>query len=982
MKKINTARLKRKFLRGTKGVISLFLAILMVPFVSIAAMLVNAGRVNSAVAIFDEALCNASNSTLGTYDEFLRERFALMAMNQNTSDGGTKYGTYSADYSADELINDIFNYYMEKNVGTLSNTYVTTEVSGDGLYPLSDNSVLLSSVLQSSKITVPAKLATDWGSFDDMLKELTKGFDLLSDIEGLATSGCNVATSISELTECEDDLIKLIEECDKKKDDYDDAYDNFKKAADEFNDLVDKAKTAADEVETCQDDVDDLSTKIDNLNKDLIKKEEEHKKLEDTENDNTDEIEKLNKEIDELKEKIDNKKDEKEDANKDLNDAKDDLNEYSDQFNTKRTAVVNTKNKYYDTIVALRDVFVDTSDKAVDFQNKAEKVVNGAEGLISNSITVGFSMAKDNNEKTSDKLKSENEEYAKQKQKAEEDGNSSAAAKYRNKIEENDSAISDLRDDKTQIGNADTVKDATVNSMKTANETMTGFANDDLLGKYSTINTKLYNLLDTVTKISVPDDYTKISYSGAYPSINNPLSREYVTEIIDSIEDSIVNNVGWTCVKAVVGFLKALFTIATDFDPELQSHINTSLYSSNGGLPSKINRTVHPITSEFEEEDEEQSDAYKNLLNSFSTDDVYDTTGDSQSLFEKIQNEIEKLTGYFDEFKLSKLPAIATSVSRLFGYITGNQITNILKDGAVSMGKKMLLVGYISYNTANRTTYSSGKALTGASYNLPDASENIGYAFSGAEMEYIFNGSMSEESNQRTVFQFLWIERVLLNIAPIAKDPTVLQLATDLGAVTYGIGGVLVYAAYFLAESFIDTVILANGGEIPMAKSYVFLTPNGLPKLVEKIFKLSLKESENKKIYNETKKCFEEMDSGVSIESYDDAKAREQGDSGDSEDSESLESKILNLFNWDYTKSTQILLLLFRNTNTLLSRLADIIQMESTYNAKSKSATYNFNLDKSYTYLRASGNFSTNMFIKIGTRDSLTSQKRVVYNGY
>ena len=40
------------YINGTKGVISLFLAILMVPFATIAGSLVNAARINSAVAVF------------------------------------------------------------------------------------------------------------------------------------------------------------------------------------------------------------------------------------------------------------------------------------------------------------------------------------------------------------------------------------------------------------------------------------------------------------------------------------------------------------------------------------------------------------------------------------------------------------------------------------------------------------------------------------------------------------------------------------------------------------------------------------------------------------------------------------------------------------------------------------------------------------------------------------------------------------------
>ena len=45
----------RKCINGTRGVISLFLAILMLPFLSIAGILIQTARFNSAIAIFDEA---------------------------------------------------------------------------------------------------------------------------------------------------------------------------------------------------------------------------------------------------------------------------------------------------------------------------------------------------------------------------------------------------------------------------------------------------------------------------------------------------------------------------------------------------------------------------------------------------------------------------------------------------------------------------------------------------------------------------------------------------------------------------------------------------------------------------------------------------------------------------------------------------------------------------------------------------------------
>ena len=46
---------KKKWIRGTRGAISLILALLMLPFYSLAGVLVEAGRYQSAVRTLDEA---------------------------------------------------------------------------------------------------------------------------------------------------------------------------------------------------------------------------------------------------------------------------------------------------------------------------------------------------------------------------------------------------------------------------------------------------------------------------------------------------------------------------------------------------------------------------------------------------------------------------------------------------------------------------------------------------------------------------------------------------------------------------------------------------------------------------------------------------------------------------------------------------------------------------------------------------------------
>ena len=232
-----------RYINGTKGVISLFLAILMVPFVSIAGALLNAARINSAVAIFDQALCNASNSTLGTYDEFLKKRFGLLAMSQSSGDGS---------YTAQDLIAETFAFYMEQNLGALSNTYQNSDTSAAGVYPLADTDVLLAEVMEYSKYTVPTKMAIDSFSIDDIMSKLTENLSMVSSIFDVGSSGLEMVTALDDLQKDMTDLIEKLRTAKEKEGEYDSTFGDFTGSVNEYNALVDEMNA---ELAKCQEEI-------------------------------------------------------------------------------------------------------------------------------------------------------------------------------------------------------------------------------------------------------------------------------------------------------------------------------------------------------------------------------------------------------------------------------------------------------------------------------------------------------------------------------------------------------------------------------------------------------------------------------------------------------------------------------------------------------------------------------------------------------
>lgn len=72
-------RTKRELIRRTEGVISLLLVLLLVPFYSVAAILMEVGRFQNAYRGLDDAIGSSEVSVLAQYDKYIKERFGLLA---------------------------------------------------------------------------------------------------------------------------------------------------------------------------------------------------------------------------------------------------------------------------------------------------------------------------------------------------------------------------------------------------------------------------------------------------------------------------------------------------------------------------------------------------------------------------------------------------------------------------------------------------------------------------------------------------------------------------------------------------------------------------------------------------------------------------------------------------------------------------------------------------------------------------------------
>lgn len=969
-----------RYINGTKGVISLFLAILMVPFATIAGSLVNAARINSAVAIFDEALCNASNSTLGTYDEFLRKRFGMLAMSQNTASHGT-------GYTAQDLISETFEFYMEQNLGALSNTYTNFDVSATGVYPLADTDVLLSQVMEASKYSVPAKLVIDGLSLDDLLSNLTDSLSLASSIFGTLSAGASMADKFSACEEKLDALSTQITASETARTEYDTAYSEFVSAVNAYNTLIDEInqklaekQTAVNNAETkvsqCQTTLDTEAEKISDL-LDEIEDMENEKDSNGNKVDNTEKIAEYKEtHKDEMAayntalENLNTAKGELTTAENALNNV---ISSYANSLSEKRSAVTSAKSTYATKIGNFADELLATGEAVIAAQSSISSAINSGVSLAGNITSTIYEGQKQG-------INNQIKDMENSRDAAEERGDNTAKYLWQDEIDNANAK-------KTEIGNENKIASAYNSANSIAIDSLETFTTEDYQGLYAEAYGRLTTLKSNVQSYVVRTDSTTrlAGASSYYETISQILSAGDVNKLEENLGQEVASSSFIALVKAVVGFVKAIFTLTAWYDPELCANIDANNYSSIGGLPSTKDRSdgsQYSLKSEFADVDQLKSDHYKELLGEYSNNPaVAGSATTISNVMDTITNSINTIsTLNWDDWTkiLSNLKTIATEIGNIVTSVV-SFIANLVEIVTNAITQKILLSGYIAYNIPNRTTY-TGKALTGAGYSLPNInSTHQGYAFYGAETEYIIHGSMSETANQSSLFNTIYLLRLVLNIAGVATNGEVATLAGEAGAATFGIGTVVVYILYFIAEPFVDTLILVNSGSIPIIKTKVYLTPSGIPDLISAFFKLSLTEAQKNSAYQKVIKVASVgQASDQFAENYADAISSGISDP----DLNTGGNAFTESWDFDYTKTLILIMTLFTSTDKMVSRLADIIQMEGSYDAVNRIDRYTFNLDHSYTYLRATGTFEANEFIKISNGNGLNSKERIVYRGY
>lgn len=238
---MKTNKMKKfKLINGCKGAISLFLATLITPFLTIAMLLVETGRYNSSVSILDEAMGISSTSLLASYDEYVKERWGLLAVDQEL-DIDTQYSDY-----------------INTNVKVLGDSIELNNVTAKGDFALNNSEILYNQIMEFCTLNAPTKLAANFLNLSDLIKKLESLANIGHFFDIIGSSVGAVDSTIT-LVQSADDIKDISNSLDNLKTQYSNDYNTFKTSVEDLTAALAEERPAdEDEAEKYDKNIEDL----------------------------------------------------------------------------------------------------------------------------------------------------------------------------------------------------------------------------------------------------------------------------------------------------------------------------------------------------------------------------------------------------------------------------------------------------------------------------------------------------------------------------------------------------------------------------------------------------------------------------------------------------------------------------------------------------------------------------------------------------
>lgn len=933
-------------INGVRGAISLLLAVLMTPFLSIACLLVEAGRYNSAVSILDEVLGVTSVSTLAHYDDYLQERWGLLALSQDID------------------VDSVYTQYLGTNSSVMGPAINIKSASTSGMYPLSETEILEAQLMEYCKLNAPTQLG---GEIVSKVVSMTKLLEKLKELKNignvlsLLTKGVSTLDSAITMAESAEKLEEIATELEKLEGEYDTNFNAFQLA---INTLIDNLKKKANleqEKKELEKEMGVLQEEIDQLTEETTAPGETEPV------DNEEEIEEKNEELSE--------------AEKELKKINKEIKELNNTISGNRTSAATAQTNYATTISEITKQLTDFKDTMAKSNEAVIQIEKNIAGAVTDSLTIAETYKKkksdlENNEKDLKQIKKDLEAW----DGAEDDPSYIAGLEYKAALEEKVEAL------QTEIGSMELdaayakMNESGLGQMTDGWKESTDKYSESTIGMvingFKELHTKVTNI--NVTQIKSTSEKITV---GQYKNVQvaGYISSEDIEEYLKDQEKELVEGSFKALLDGLIAVYNSITGLSIFVEAKMNSTIDLNYYTENfGGLPGGAS-------------------ADNPVLNLMSNIGAICSSGADLSVQLAKPFSVKKLSKCYKDMKAIANNAI--SMLENMGKVVKNFLTNIAE--CLNGPEKIYITTYNTYNLSCRTDFSDASGATSittmtgynvgkdsfdktAGPNVPVFGEIATLAatvinqlkgtgsdlmFTGAELEYMILGSTSEVCNQLYVFLLMYMIRLASSIPAIMADAEVQALAASTT-----LGYPVVIALYILLEPFVQTVLLVNGKDQPLIPTEVYLSPSGLPKLVMDLIwfcKLTTKQSEelSDKMIAAVEKSEGEYDYQSKLLEY-----QSGGDPTTQQAKLSLD--------FSYKDYCFVVLLLSVTTEQQIARLANLIQMETLCYYTNQKKEFTFDLRKSYTYLHTNVDAGINQIMPSLIDSSLFTVKRDHYRGY
>ena len=214
------------FSKNRHGVVSVFMAIILIVIISFSSLMVELGRKRNLDSYFQQVIETSTFSTLSNYDRKLYKKFSLMALSSNVD-----------ETTLQKYINANLNSGIDSQK-TLDREMLLEEIEVQGIYDLANPDVLRQQIEENWKYRGPYNIVDGTLNLE---KSLTDYVNTLEKAVPALQFFKNISSSFQKITEVVEKAVEVsnsIDQLDEASDAYEDGLSIYNAAVEEYENNI------------------------------------------------------------------------------------------------------------------------------------------------------------------------------------------------------------------------------------------------------------------------------------------------------------------------------------------------------------------------------------------------------------------------------------------------------------------------------------------------------------------------------------------------------------------------------------------------------------------------------------------------------------------------------------------------------------------------------------------------------------------------